>query len=185
MADGVNNFTRRNLIYGNGVGLASGSGMDIDLGDDGASANDLDDADDGPNHKQKFPLIDQLYVTGNAMTATAHLNAAPGTYQIDAYVSMRCDNGSALVAGRGHAEKVAGYTSVEIPPAGNDANFSISIGAPAGYDAGFVSLLATDSMGNTSKIGSCFSLSSVLIDTVFADGFEPNGPDDFRLQPGD
>lgn len=164
---GVNNSVRGNAIYDNGVGLASGSGMDIDLGDDGPSANDLNDMDMGSNGGQNFPLIDRLESTGTTMNLDAHLNSVPGNYRIEAYYSARCDNGVGQSAGRGHAEMRIGSKSLVMSEATNTASFTLSIAPPAGSSHGFVSLTATNELGNTSEMGSCFS-----IDRIFANGFD-------------
>ncbi|MCA9962334.1 MAG: CSLREA domain-containing protein, partial [Anaerolineales bacterium] len=49
-ATNINNLVRRNSIYGNGA-------LGIDLGNDGATANDLDDADGGSNYLQNYPIL--------------------------------------------------------------------------------------------------------------------------------
>jgi parallel beta-helix repeat protein len=75
---GANNALRRNLIGGNG--------MPINLGTDGATPNDVGDADTGPNGLQNSPVITGIVSDGTETTVTGTINSRPGfSYEIELY----------------------------------------------------------------------------------------------------
>jgi hypothetical protein len=162
---GTGNSIRSNLIYENG---ATGSGMDIDLGVVGPTANDPGDADGGPNLLQNFPLINGVAfasppapaATDVAASVKGVLDGPPGSYRIDAYFGNGCN-----ANGRGHAEAYAGAMQVTIAPGATRARFSLGATVPNVAADGVLALSATDAFGNTSEIGSCASL-----DVIFRDG---------------
>ena len=82
--ESVGNAMRFNSIYDNAF-----SG--IDLGGDGATANDLLDADLGPNLLQNTPVISSAFLSGNMLQMTYRVDTAPtnATYplQIDFYLA--------------------------------------------------------------------------------------------------
>ncbi|MEP6512186.1 MAG: right-handed parallel beta-helix repeat-containing protein, partial [Dokdonella sp.] len=177
VVSGSNNSIRSNLIYDNGL---SGEGMDIDLGANGATPNDADDADTGPNNLQNFPWTDLIVHPADDanpldFVLNAHLNTLPGSYRIDAYFSNRCDNGAFHVTGRGHADAFVGTRLVTVP-SGKNLVFSMPVTVPNALSTGVVSLTTTDALGNTSEIGSCAFLSNAQSDRIFANGFEGTGP---------
>jgi hypothetical protein len=177
VASGINNAVRSNLIYDNG---STGDGLDIELGNNGPTVNDGGDADSGANNLQNFPLVSGLYYadtpapndTDVPATVGATLNAQAGAYRIDAYFSNRCDNGAFHVLGRGHADAYAGTGGVTLPAGGGTTSFSMKVNLANVQSDGFVSLTATDTLGNTSEIGSCFSLNGAQLDRIFANGVE-------------
>ena len=164
---GTGNSIRSNLIYDNG---ATGSGMDIDLGVAGPTANDPGDGDGGPNLLQNFPLASGVAFAApplpNATNVTASvrgsLNAKPGTYRVDIYFANGCN-----ANGRGHAEAYAGAMPVTIAAGATHASFAAGATLPNVQGDGVLAFAATDAAGNTSEIGPCVSL-----DTIFRDGYE-------------
>jgi hypothetical protein len=162
---GTGNSIRSNLIYENG---ATGSGMDIDLGAAGPTANDPGDADSGPNLLQNFPLINGVAfasppapaATDVAASVKGVLDGPPGSYRIDAYFGNGCN-----ANGRGHAQAYAGAMQVTIAPGATRTRFSVGATVPNVAADGVLALSATDALGNTSEIGSCASL-----DLIFRDG---------------
>ena len=177
VASGNNNAVRTNLIYDNG---STGNGLDIELGNDGTTANDANDADAGANNLQNFPFVSSLYYL-NAPAANdtdvpailqGTLNAQAGGYRIDAYFSNRCDNGAFHVLGRGHADAYAGTGGVTLPAGGGTGSFSMKVNLANVQSNGYVSLTATDTLSNTSEIGSCFSLNGAQLDRIFTNGFD-------------
>jgi hypothetical protein len=164
---GTGNSIRSNLIYENG---ATGTGMDIDLGVVGPTANDTGDTDSGPNLLQNFPLISGVAfaappaagATNVAASVRGVLDAQPGSYRVDAYFGNGCNTN-----GRGHAEAYAGATLVTIAPGSTRARFTLGATVPNVEADGVLAFSATDAVGNTSEIGPCASL-----DTIFRDGIE-------------
>ena len=177
VASGSNNAVRSNLVYDNGF---MSDGLDIELGNDGVTANDANDADAGANNLQNFPLVSALYYpnapqpidTNVPALVNATLSAPAGGYRVDAYFSNRCDNGAFHVLGRGHADAYAGTTAFTIAAGSTNAVFSMKVNLANVQSTGVVSLTATDTLGNTSEIGSCFSLNGAQLDRIFADGLE-------------
>jgi len=172
--NGNNNAVRTNLIYDNG---ASNNGMDIDLGVAGPLGNDAGDIDDGANRLQNFPTISRLVLvpvaahpfTDVSATVGATLDAAPGTYRIDAYFSPQCDNVTPP-GGRPHAQSFIGTAQVTLPAA--IGSLKINVVLPTISNNPVIGLTATDAAGNTSEIGTCFATANAQFDTVFQDGFD-------------
>ena len=61
---------QRNRIFGNG-------GLGIDLGGDGATANDVDDVDTGDNNLQNFPILANANLVGNDLQLNLSLDSNP------------------------------------------------------------------------------------------------------------
>ena len=165
------NPIRGNSIYSNG-------GIGIDLGGDGVTANDDQDADGGPNSRQNYPIVISAAPTAPSGThVEGTLDSAPSTtYTLDFYASPACEGrpqdftegllylGSMDVAtdGTGHAAFTA------------DLAFTIEVGQP-------VTVTATDPNGNTSELSPriVFSISPVsapsaggTLFTIFGTDFE-------------
>ncbi|HEX6639766.1 MAG TPA: hypothetical protein VF215_01570, partial [Thermoanaerobaculia bacterium] len=79
---GVGNIIRTNEIYSNGA-------LAIDLGADGATANDPSDPDLGPNNRQNFPTISAAEINGANLDVTVSLDSSLGVnanfFVIDLY----------------------------------------------------------------------------------------------------
>lgn len=169
---GNDNALRTNRVYGNG---AQGQGMAIDLGTAGPDANDAGDLDDGANRMQNFPTIQRIVLAQAAgtvdvpATVRGRLDAAPGSYRIDAYTSHGC-NPAVQLTGRGEAEAFVGTRRIDL--LAGTATFEMPIVIPELADAAYVSLTATDEAGNTSEIGTCFALGHAEGDAIFADGVD-------------
>ncbi|MHA3770669.1 Calx-beta domain-containing protein [Verrucomicrobiota bacterium sgz303538] len=73
-------------IYGN---TFIGTGGWIDLGGDGATANDPGDADAGPNHLQNYPT---LFVSSGQLTGTLATEAANTKYRVQVYTLNQTTN---------------------------------------------------------------------------------------------
>jgi hypothetical protein len=162
-AAGTGNSVRSNLIYDNG---STGTGMDIDLGVVGPTANDADDVDSGPNLLQNFPLVNGVAfavpASPNAANVTGTLNAPPGNYRVDAYFANGCN-----ANGRGDAQAYAGAKLVTIAAGSTHAAFTLGATLPNLQPNGVLALAATDAAGNTSEIGPC-----APIDSIFRYGHE-------------
>lgn len=80
---------------------------------------------------------------------------------------------TACNAGRGRAEAYLGTTQVAVPIGKTNATFTLAAMLPV-YQAGaVVSLVATNSLGDTSEIGDCFAVTQGGSDSIFKNGFEP------------
>jgi hypothetical protein len=66
-----------NVFSQNSIFLNYGPG--IDLGDDGTTANDVGDADNGPNSLQNFPMLDVATADAAGTTITGTLNSLANT----------------------------------------------------------------------------------------------------------
>ena len=69
---------RGNAIYRN-------SSFDLDLANDGATANDNGDGDTGANNKQNYPQLGSTSTSGASLVVNLTLNSAAGAYQVDFY----------------------------------------------------------------------------------------------------
>jgi trimeric autotransporter adhesin len=183
--DGANrNSLNANLIYDNG---ASFNAMDIDLSPTGAAtgvviaaltANDPGDTDSGPNQLQNFPVGTSLVYTNNgtgaamtnrSATITGSLDSLPGTHRIDAYYSSSANQLG--LQGRGYAEVYLGHKNI-LALGGGVVGFSMPIVIPTQLSSGVVSFTATDSLGNTSEIGTGLWVMVAVVDAVFKNGLE-------------
>ena len=87
---------RDDLITGN-------TGLGIDLGNDGVTANDALDADTGPNSLQNFPVLASVRREGGGLRVRGTISVpASGLLQIDVYESTDC------VAGIGEGAQLLG-----------------------------------------------------------------------------
>lgn len=149
------NSFRRNSIHSNG-------GLGINLipppfgpGDpDGVTANDPDDADEGANLVQNFPVITAVSVGAGGVSVTGTLDSTPGsTFEVELFGNDAIDPSQ-----HGEAQRYLGVVSVTTDGAG-DATFTASL--PAGSALGSaVTATATDAAGNTSEISRAFAVAS-------------------------
>ena len=171
VASGVGNSIRGNSVTNNGPNY-NGSGMDIDLGNDGPTANG--NSASGPNNLQHFAVIDQLLYVDyppvgdfNLPAALAgHLDAAPGTYRIDLYFSYDCSAGT----GRGHAQSYLRDFAVTVPAGSTTVAFSLPITLPVAKSFNGLSLTATSVANGTSEVGTCYAIGSGVNDAIFKSG---------------
>jgi CSLREA domain-containing protein len=149
--DGVrvsSNGDVNNLIAGNSI--YSNSGLGINLGNDGVTANDPPpDADEGPNHLQNFPVITSAIADTQTITGTLASHSDDG--RIDFYANPTCDG-----SGNGEGKIYLGSTGWSA--GGNGlASFSFLSGVP--FTAGqVITATATDGSNNTSEFSLCFTV---------------------------
>jgi CSLREA domain-containing protein len=149
-----------NLVFSNGA-------PGIDLGGNGVSPNDANDADTGPNQLQNFPLIN--FVTGaGALSGQLDSTAGNSAYpvRIEFFANSACDG-----SGNGEGEVFLGFVSVAAPGAFT-FNFTPPVGKP------FITATGTDANGNTSEFSTCEMVGgaipvitvNTMVDTMAADG---------------
>lgn len=130
IVSGTGNRLSANRIFGN-------TGLGIDLGNDGPTANDANDADAGANNRQNFPVI--TIAEPNATGATIQGNlaaAADTTYRVELFRTTGTD------------ARFIGNVSVTTDATGA-GTFSTNID---GVSDGQISAIAIDPAGNTSEI---------------------------------
>ena len=158
----LGNSMFENQFVGNG-------GLGIDLGGDGVSANDNDSLGGAlPNRGQNYPLITGAIGGHHKGTLNGTLTSTPGPYLIEAFTSPACD-----ASGYGQGELNAGYMQFTIPNITVQGQGSIAFQLPLnGYflpPQTTITVIATDTNGNTSEFSPCFTY---FDDTIFAANFE-------------
>lgn len=132
-----------NSVRGNAI--FSNNGLGIDLGATGITANDLNDADTGPNQLQNFPEITSVMSTSSNTTIQGTLKSIPNTaFQIDFYTNVAVDP-----SGNGEGAQFFNTTTVNTDGNGNGTiNVTFPVALPAGR---VITATATDPNGNTSE----------------------------------
>ncbi|MCB1565923.1 MAG: cadherin-like beta sandwich domain-containing protein [Xanthomonadales bacterium] len=137
-----------NRVFGNNV--SAGNWLDIELDLEGPLANDLDDADDGPNGLQNYPLITAITETasGNRYELSYSYNGRPlKPARISVAASSSCPGN-----GRG-SQEVPVLTFMAGVNVDGDASGSITL-PPGVPSASYLSLTATTDDG-TSETSPC------------------------------
>jgi CSLREA domain-containing protein len=147
---GTSNSVRGNSIHDNGT---TANHLGIDLGGDGVTTNDSQDADTGANNLQNFPVITSALRTGSTKTITGTLNSTPHqTFIIDFYASPSCDT-----SGNGEGQTYLGSLTTAETNDGGDVQFTFH---PTSLNVGDVvtaTATATDPsvVGSTSEFSQC------------------------------
>lgn len=156
---GTNHAIRANAIFGNG-GAPFTSGLGIDLGGDGVTANDLNDADTGANFRQNFPVITNAVFTTSNLLVQGFLSSRSNTaYALDFFANAAPD-ASAFGEGESYLGSLA-VTTV------NHSNAAFSLSFPLPVAGRFLSATATDPFGNTSEFGPAFKATSIVPPQTF------------------
>src|SRR5438067_414181 len=178
------------IVQGNYVGtnaILHNRQIGIDLGGDGATPNDTNDADSGPNNFQNYPLISSVKILNSPRGfSTAFvdgtLNSAPNSsFQLEFFISS--------AAGLSEGEIFVRSANVTTDATGNvsfHTGFDTDPGRP------FYSATATDSSGNTSEFSPAFSAKAQLLnistratvgtgDNVLIAGFIVVGTDEKKV----
>ena len=160
----ADNTTRRITFFGNDV---FGNGiLGADLGADGNSINDFNDADVGPNDTQNAPeLVSVAATEGLVVEGTLDVPAATSAapYTIALYENAECDPSLT-----GEGEIFLGAQVVNL--SGNAEDFSVDLVIPRPAAGRVITATATDPEGNTSEFSSCIDVP--VGPEVFSDGFE-------------
>ncbi len=147
----VNNEIARNSIFSN-------NNLGIDLGEDGASANDVGDGDAGANNLQNTPEISSAGVDGsNNVTVTYLVNSTTGNSSYPLTIRFyKADAGN---------EEGQSYLGEHLYTIGNAQNSVMTtFAAVASVSMGDVIVAtATDANGNTSEFSASASLPVDLV----------------------
>ena len=133
------------VAFGNhqiaGNSIFSNTGLGIDIGGGGLTANDPGDADTGPNNFQNFPVL-----TAAAGGVTGTLNStASATFRVELFSNTACDP-----SGNGEGQTFLGFVSVTTDGSGN-----VRSRCSPRRAAGFITATATDAGSNTSEFSAC------------------------------
>ncbi|HYX26938.1 MAG TPA: Calx-beta domain-containing protein, partial [Pyrinomonadaceae bacterium] len=157
-----NNKFTQNSIYAN-------SGLGINLippsGTDTVTPNDNQDADDGANHLQNFPVITSAKVQATNYTVNGTLNTNPNSsagYVIEFFKNTSCDS-----SGNGEGQTYLGSVTTGNTDANGDVSFTFNSSTPFARDD-IITATATDSNGNTSEFSACFTATAVYTITASA-----------------
>ncbi|TAK94045.1 MAG: HYR domain-containing protein [Verrucomicrobia bacterium] len=132
----------RNSILGNLI--FANAALGIDLGNNGATANDADDSDTGANDLQNFPVLTDARSAAGVTTIDGSLTSLPNrTYRLEFFV-----NDAASTNGEGRY--FLGSFPLAVHGSGTDG-FSASFPVTLVYTQ-FITATATDPFGNTSEI---------------------------------
>jgi CSLREA domain-containing protein len=142
-----------NAILGNAA-FQNGS-LGIDLGSDGVTANDANDADTGPNNLQNFPVLTGTTKFGANTNVQGTLNSTASTaFTLQFFSNATCD-----ASGNGEGRTFLGSANVTTNGSGN-VSFNLTL--PATVAAGeVVTVTATDPNGNTSEFSACSTASTL------------------------
>ena len=131
-----------------GNSLFANSGLGIDLGPTGVTANDPSDADTGANTLQNFPVLTSAAFGGASTTIKGTLNStANTTFTVELY-----DNASADPSGNGEGKTYLGSTTVTTNASGDGQFTFVASGNPS-----FLTATATSPDGNTSEFSAGYS----------------------------
>lgn len=139
-ANGVTVFDNTSGASIRGNSIYSNTLLGVDLGNDGPTANDVQDPDIGPNLLQNFPVLTTASAGANTSVAGS-LNSIPlSVFTVDFYAND---------AGGTQGKRYLGSDTVTTDAAGN-ASFSLTtLGASTGGEV--ITALAVDSANNTSE----------------------------------
>ncbi len=129
-----------------GNSIFNNTGLGIDLGFDGVTANDAGDADAGANNLQNFPVLSGASLTGSGARVQGTLNSTASTaYTLDFFANTALDP-----TGNGEGQVYLGSSNVATNVAGS-ATFDVTLttAPPAGHN--ILTATATDPNGNTSE----------------------------------
>jgi hypothetical protein len=143
---------RGNAVHHNrGVGR-----INIDIGGIGPTANDLDDADSGANNLQNWPEILSASQSGNELTVTYRVDAAPTNAAYPLRIDFYADTGGG--SGELLGQDIYDAAHAQMPR-------SVALTLPPGIRAIPFVATATDANGYGSELSPAF-------DVIFEDDFD-------------
>ncbi len=144
--------------------MAGNGGLAIDLSDDGVTANDLNDNDNGANELQNFPVLtDATSVGGTTNVIGTLATEASSSYRIEFFASASCDP-----SGNGEGDIYLGFINVTtnvLGVADFQSSFAVNIAATPSVTA-----IAIDTAGNTSEYSACSSAATTADVSVTISG---------------
>ncbi len=159
IVSGTANFIIGNEIYANG-----GLGIQLSGGTENASlvtANDLGDADNGPNTLQNYPVLQSVQTTGSMVRIRSDLNSTAGSTFIILYFA----NAAADASGHGEGQRYLGLQIVTTDAVTGNVSFTFVQNTPV--TAGEAITATATALGNhTSE----FALSVIATAETDSDG---------------
>ncbi len=145
-----------NTIQGNSI-VANGL-LGIDLGGDGVTANDADDADLGPNNFQNSPFVTRVVRADGSREILGTLSSKPNTrYRVELFAGDEADS-----SGFGEGQTRVGFLDNVTTDGLGAASFQFDGGLVD--DGRFITATAGDPSGNTSEF-SCATRQAVSADS--------------------
>ena len=151
------NTMRQNAIYANGglgIDLLEGAGHTA-----GITSNDTDDDDisaQGGNALQNYPVLNPADASGNISGSFQRDTANTFAYTVDVYRNDVCDDQT--LNGVPHGEGKTWVASFSIGLGVTLETFNWSYDLPSQPVGDFLTLTATDYLGNTSEFGNCVEI---------------------------
>ncbi|MEZ5410637.1 MAG: right-handed parallel beta-helix repeat-containing protein [Acidimicrobiales bacterium] len=158
----VNGSSNDIAVIGNSI--HSNTGLAIDLGDDGVTANDTGDGDSGLNDLLNYPVIGEVGLSGGNLTVTYRLDAPAGTYRVEFFTNSAADP-----TGYGEAQTLAGSASVT--HTGGTATYTASFAgaANATITASVTENPSANTWGATSELSLAVTAGVTVSGTVYED----------------
>ena len=158
----INGSSNDIAVIGNSI--YANTGLAIDLGDNGVTANDTADADTGLNDLLNFPVIRKIGLSGGTLTVTYRVDAPAGTYRVEFFT-----NTSADPTGYGETQTLAG--SASITHAGGAATYTASFAGAANaiVTATLTENPSANTYGATSEASLAVTAGVTLSGTVYED----------------
>lgn len=131
------------------------AGLGIDLGNDGVTANDLGDADTGPNNLQNFPVLTSVTSGTGQTEISGTLNSTANRYfRLEFFASPLCDP-----TGFGEGAVYLGYLDSVLTDASGNASFTTALSGNV-LPGWAITATAIDDSGNTSEFSACALLAA-------------------------
>jgi CSLREA domain-containing protein len=136
-------------ITGNSIHSNGGIGIDLNGGSDGVTPNDADDGDDGPNHRQNFPVLDPVEFPGSTSISGTLDSIASTTFRVEIFANDACD-----ASGNGEGQELVGVKTDVTTDAQGDADFTVTLSqsVPAGT---IMTATAIAPDGSASELSPC------------------------------
>lgn len=137
--------------------IYSNTNQGIDLGNNGITLNDSDDADSGANGWLNFPVLDSALTSDSGISVTLSLDLPtghPSTVYVEFYENDACDGS------HGEGQTVLGGSTLTLDA---DGDLETTVAIPGNATAGsLLTALVTDDFGNTSEFSACITISAFV-----------------------